>query len=98
MTQNREKLAELVQQLLVKKAEERRKAILEERGDVHEAEISIDRSTFRILSEAKTESGDTIIKWKATEYVLTEFTVSEPYRFERAGELLLKHDGSAELL
>ena len=98
MTRNRDELAELVQHLLVKKAKERRKAILEKRGDVHEADISIDPSTFKILSETETESGDTIIEWEAVEYVLTEFTVSEPYRFERSGKLILKTDGSSDLL
>ncbi len=98
MTQTRDELAKLVQQLIDEKIKERRKELLEEEGDVHEAMSDIDSSTFNILSETKTEDGDTVIKWEAVEYVTTEFTVDEPHRLERKGTLILKKDGSSDLV
>jgi hypothetical protein len=72
--------------------------LLEERGDVHEAMIGMDASTFKILSETKTEEGDTVIKWEAMDYITTEFTVDEPHEIKRTGTLILKKDGSSNLV
>ncbi len=66
--------------------------------DVHEADIGISSNDFEILSETETEEGDVIIEYKTIEYVLTEFTVDEPYKFEKIGKILLKKNGDAELL
>jgi hypothetical protein len=95
---NKHELAALVEELLRLKAEARKRKLLAERGDVHEADISINPSEFKIVSESTTDDGNTLIEWQAVEYVLTEFTVSEPYRFERSGKLLIKQNGEAELL
>ncbi|MHA2141336.1 MAG: hypothetical protein ACXADC_07620 [Candidatus Thorarchaeota archaeon] len=98
MTQNRDELVKLVQQLIDEKIKERRKELLEEREDVHEAMSDIDPSTFKILSETVTDEGDTVIKWEVVEFVTTEFTVDEPHRFERKGTIVIKRDGSSELV
>ncbi len=98
MKTSKGEIAAIVENLLKLEAEERRRKLLAERGDVHEADISIDTSSFEILSESTTDDGDTMIEWKVDEYVLTEFTVSEPYKFDKTGKLLLKKNGKAELL
>jgi len=98
-------LAKLVERVLNEKAQERKKELLKKRmesdafiKDVHEATIGIDPKEFEILSETTTEEGDIIVEWKAIEYVLTEFTLDEPYKFEKRGKILLKKNGEAELL
>ncbi|MHA2424041.1 MAG: hypothetical protein ACXAEF_04590 [Candidatus Thorarchaeota archaeon] len=98
MNRSTHELAAIVEELLRLKAEARRRKILAERGDIHEADISLDPSTFKVVSKSTTDDGDTLIEWQAVEYVLTEFTISEPYRFEKSGRLLLKKNGAAELL
>ena len=105
MNLTNEELAKLVQDLLNKEAEERKKKLWEERKksddfikDVHEAYIGIDPDSFRIISTQQLESGDTIIEWEATEYVETEFTVDEPYRFEKTGKLLITSEGESKLV
>ena len=65
--------------------------------DVHEADIGISSDDLEIHSTSETEDG-IIIEWSAIEYVLTEFTVDEPYKFPRSGKLLLRTNGDAELL
>ena len=104
MERDKQELTKLINQLLYEKTQERKKELLKKRmesdafiKDVHEADISISSDDLEILSETETEDG-VLIEWKAIEYVLTEFTVDEPYQFPRTGKLLLKNDGSAELL
>jgi len=96
MARNRDELAKLVQQLIDEKVKERR-GELEEQGDFHESMVGFDLSTFRIISETKTENDDTVIKWEAVDYILTEFTVDEPHQIKRTGTLILKKDGASEL-
>lgn len=98
-------LAALVEQLLNEQAQELKKELLKKRmesddfiKDVHEAHIDIDPASFKIISSSTTDQGDTIIEWETAEYVTTESTVDEPYKFEKRGRLLLKVDGHAELL
>lgn len=105
MKRNTHALAEMVQELLRLKAEQRRRELILKRRDsggsiqeVHEADISVDPSSFKVISESTTDDGDTLIEWEVVEYVLTEFTVDEPYRFEKSGRLLIKQNGEAELL
>ena len=99
-----EELAKLVQDLLNKEAQERKKKLCEERKksddfikDVHEAYIGIDPDSFKIISTQQLENGDTIIEWEATEYVETEFTVDEPYKFEKKGKLIITSSGESRL-
>lgn len=98
-------LAGIIERLLNEKTQERKKELMKKRmesddfiKDVHEADIGIDPNELEILSQTTTETGDVIVEWKAIEYVLTEFTVDEPYQFEKRGKILLKKDGAAELL
>ena len=65
---------------------------------VGEADIGIDPNDLEIISKATTDEGDVIVEWKAIEYVLTEFTVDEPYQFEKRGKIILRKKGDAELL
>lgn len=105
MEMAKEELANLVQDLLNAAAQERKKKLMEERmksddfiKDVHEAYISIDPDSFRIVSKQQLENGDTIIEFETIEYVETEFTVDEPYKFEKYGKLLITAQGEAKLL
>jgi hypothetical protein len=100
-----EEIAQLVQDLLNKEAQERKKKLWEERAksddfikDVHEAYISIDPDSFKIISKKQLENGDTIIEWEAIEYVETEFTADEPYKFEKSGILVITEKGNISLL
>ncbi len=105
MNLDMKELAKIIERLLNEEAQERKKELLKKREesgdfiqDVHEADIGIDPSELEILSKTTTEEGHTIVEWKAIEYVLTEFTVDEPYQFEKRGKLLLKKNGEVELL
>lgn len=98
-------LAGIIERLLNEKAQERKKELMKKRmesddfiKDVHEADIGIDPNELEVLSQTTTEEGDVIVEWKAIEYVLTEFTVDEPYQFEKRGKILLRKNGEAELL
>jgi hypothetical protein len=100
-----EEIAKLVENLLNEAAQERKKKLIEERmkssdfiKDVHEAYIGIDSDSFKIISKQQDEIGDLIIEWEAIEYIETEFTVDEPYKFEKSGKLLIRKNGEAELL
>lgn len=92
-------IAKIVEDLLNKRAQERKKELLRKRQeeggfivDVHEAEIGIDPDNFEIISQHENDDGSILIEWKATEYVLTEFTVDEPHQFIRRGKLLIRDD------
>ncbi|MDF1537637.1 MAG: hypothetical protein P1Q69_01880 [Candidatus Thorarchaeota archaeon] len=105
MKHDAKELAKLVEKLLNERAQKRKRELLKKRmesddfiNDVHEAEIGIDPNEFDILSETTTEEGEVILEWNAIEYVLTEFTVDEPYQFHKTGKVLLKKNGNAELL
>lgn len=98
-------LAGIIERLLNEKAQERKKELMKKRmesddfiKDVHEADIGIDPNELEVLSQTTTEEGDVIVEWKAIEYVLTEFTVDEPYQFEKRGKILLRKNGEAEVL
>jgi hypothetical protein len=101
---DKKELADIIERLLNEKAQERKKELMQKRmesddfiKEVHEADIGISENDLEILSKTETEDG-VILEWSAIEYVLTEFTVDEPYQFPRSGKLLLKKDGCAELL
>lgn len=105
MEMTNEELAKLIQDLLNIEAEERKKKLWEERKksedfikDVHEAFIVIDPDSFKIISTQQLENGDTILEWEAIEYVETEFTVDEPYKFEKKGKLIITSNGESRLL
>ena len=98
-------LARIIERLLNEEAQERKKELMKKRmesddfiQDVHEADIGIDPNELEILSETPTDDGNVIVEWKAIEYVLTEFTVDEPYQFETKGKIILRKNGKAELL
>ena len=98
-------LAGLIERLLNEQAQERKKELVKKMmesddfiKDIHEADIGIDPNELEILSETTTEEGDVIVEWNAIEYVLTEFTVDEPHKFEKRGKIILKKNGEAELL
>ncbi|UCE11076.1 MAG: hypothetical protein JSW61_03840 [Candidatus Thorarchaeota archaeon] len=97
-------LAKIVEKLLNKAAAERRRELLEARKrsddyvrDIHEAHITVDPATFRVTSITE-EEGRTLIEWEAVEYVDTEFTMDEPYEFERSGTLVITAGGKHKLL
>jgi len=101
---DREEVISLVQQLLDAQLAARKERELEERKesgafiqDVHEARIDIDPKSFTIISQREEANGDLVIEWTTVEYVTTEFTVDEPYEFERKGTLIVHRDGTAEL-
>lgn len=105
MKLNKKELADLLERLLNEKAQERKEELLKQRmesddfiKDVHEAQIGIDFKELEVISETVNDEGDIIVEWKAIEHVLTEFTVDEPYQFEKRGKILLKKNGEAELL
>ena len=98
-------LAGIIERLLNEKAQERKKDLMKKRmesddfiKEVHEADIGINPNELEVLSQTTTEDGDVIVEWKAIEYVLTEFTVDEPYQFDIRGKLLLRKTGEPELL
>ena len=98
-------LATIVERLLNQAAQERKKELLKKRmesddfiRDVHEAHIGIDPSSFEVVSRQETDDGHTLIEWTAIEYVTTEFTLDEPYKFKLSGKLLIRTDGTAELI
>ncbi|MHA1960074.1 MAG: hypothetical protein ACW99U_07585 [Candidatus Thorarchaeota archaeon] len=101
---DKEELAKIVERLLNKAAAKRRRELMEERKrsddfvrDVHEAHITIDPATFKVIS-IREDEGKTVVEWEAIEYVDTEFTMDVPYEFERAGMLLISSDGKHRLL
>ena len=82
-----EELAKLVQDLLNKEAQERKKKLWEERKksddfikDVHEAYIGIDPDSFKIISTQQLENGDTIITYRASGFQHT------PYKRRTGGD------------
>ena len=98
-------LAKKVEQLLHKQAEEERKQRWKEIQEsdayikeIHESSTGISHNSFKIISESQTEQGDTIIKFVTVQWLETEFTINEPHEFKVEGKLLIRKDGTFELL
>ena len=105
MNYTSEELCQIVEQLLRKKAEEERKQRWNEVRnsdafiqDVHESSTGISSESFQIISESQNKQGDTIIEFETVQWLETEFTVNEPHQFKVKGRLLIRKDGTIELI
>jgi len=98
-------LAKIVEQILHKQAEEERRRRSREVQEsdayikeIHESSTGISPESFRIITESQTEHGDTIIEFEVVQWLDTEFTVNEPHQFNVEGKLLIRKNGTFELL
>jgi len=105
MTRNKYELAILVEGLLNKKLEAKRRNLWADsllRGgrirDVGKDEVGIDPSAFTIVSTSTSENGDTIIEWEATGFVKSSLPFRGPSTVKRSGTLLIRRNGEPELL
>jgi hypothetical protein len=91
--------------LLRKKAEEERKQRWDEVKasdafiqEVHESSTGISSNSFQLISENQNKQGDTIIEFEAVQWLETEFTVNEPHQFKVKGRVLIRKDGTIDLI
>ena len=105
MTRNKYELATLVEELLNRKLEAKRRALWADRlqrggriRDVGKNEVAIDPSAFKILSRSTSENGDVLIEWEATGFIKSSLPFRGPNTVKRSGTLIIRRDGDPEIL
>lgn len=105
MKHNKYELAEMVEELLNRELEARRRKLWADsllRGgrirDVGKDEVDIDPSAFKIISRSTSESGDIFIEWEATGFVKSSLPFRGPNTVKRTGTLIIRSNGESELL
>ena len=105
MTRNKYELAEMVEDLLNRNLEARRRRLWAERlmrggriRDVGKNEVDIDPAAFKIISSQVSEDGDTIIEWEAVGFIKSSLPFRGPSTVKRSGTLVIPRNGEPELL